>query len=208
MLEFGSLHQKQALITLINQAFQPAFGPILKRALSDDNNAVRVQAATAMNRIENDIHRKTVDLTGRLERNPADPAGLLALARHYDSYLYSRILDVRREAEVREKALDAWNRYLAVRPDDAQARIAANRLMLRSGLCSEAASSLKELMDSGTMTARVRFWYMECLYRLGRYEELRACASAAVGPADETEGDTLSAEARGALEFWAGKAAA
>jgi hypothetical protein len=89
ILAFGSLHQKQALIALINQQFRPAFGPILKRALTDGNNAVRVQAATAMNKLENAMLERTLELSHRTRENPGNVQALRALARHYDDYLYS-----------------------------------------------------------------------------------------------------------------------
>jgi tetratricopeptide (TPR) repeat protein len=203
VLAFGSLHQKQALIALMNQSFRPAFGPILKRALTDENNGVRVQAATVMNRIENMMHAQTIELTARLEREPGDPEALLALARHYDGHLYSRILDTRREEEIRERALETWHRYLALKPDDIDSRIAAGRLQLRSGLFEDAACSLRKVIDAGAAPPQADLWYMESLYRLGRYPELRAYAHAPENNPDEDT--TFSPAAREAVLLWAGE---
>jgi hypothetical protein len=203
VLAFGSLHQKQALIAVINQSFRPAFGPILKRALSDENNVIRVQAATTMNRIENVMHAQTVELTGRLSEKPGDPDALLALARHYDSHLYSCILDAKREEEIRERALETWSRYLALKPNDIDSQIAASRLQLRSGLCEDAARSLAKVIDAGAATPQAELWYMESLYRLGRYAELRASVHQ---PENNPDGDTtLIPAAREAMLLWAGK---
>lgn len=203
VLTFGSLHQKQAMIAAISQAFQPAFGPILKRALIDENNAVRVQAATAMNRIENEMHAKTVDLTHRLEQSPDNPDRLLALGRHFDEYLFSGVLDTRRDADIRERALAIWTRYLELRPDDTGAAIAANRLRLRSGRYDEASESLAKIIESGVATPQVRLWFMEALYRRGRYEDLRRYAGQRESATGEEE--HVAPAAREALDLWAGR---
>lgn len=201
VLAYGSLLQKQALIALISKSFRPAFGPILKRALSDENNAVRVQAGTAMNRIENMTHAQTVELEHRFSERPGDPSVLLELSRHYDGLLYSGILDTKREEETRERALEAWKLYLTVRPDDIESQIAASRLRLRSGRCEEAASSLRTIVDAGAASAQASLWYMESLYRLGQFAELRTYAkrpeTRAVMDAD------LPPAALEAIQLWA-----
>jgi hypothetical protein len=201
VLSYGSLLQKQALIALINKSFRPAFGPILKRALGDENNAVRVQAATAMNRIENLAHAQTVELERRLRQRPGDPGTLIELARHYDGLLYSGIPDSRREEEIRRRALEVWDLYLAARPGDIESQVAASRLRLRSGLCEEAASSLKKIIDAGAASAQASLWYMESLYRLGRFAELRAYAKQPEAGADmRADLPSIGSEA---MQVWA-----
>jgi polysaccharide biosynthesis protein PelE len=97
VLSFGSLQQKQDLIALVSSQFRPAFGPVLKRALQDDHSAIRVQAATAMSRLENTILQRTMELTRQVRANPGDTEALRALAQHYDGCLFCGILDPRRE---------------------------------------------------------------------------------------------------------------
>jgi len=176
VLEFGSFQQKQAMITLINGSFRPAFGSILKRALTDPNNAIRVQAATAMNRIEASLHARTLELTRKVTENPEDADALAALARHYDEHVYSAILDPRREEEARGRALDAYRACLAVRPDDRVVQIALSRLLLRGRQHEEAAVFLAKAIAAGGAAEQAELWYMESLYMLGRFAELRAYA--------------------------------
>jgi tetratricopeptide (TPR) repeat protein len=201
VLAFGSLQQKQALIALINQSFRPAFGPVLKRALTDTNNVIRVQAATAMNKIEKGIHERTLQLTREVSQNPGNPDALRELARHYDSWLYSSILDARREEEVRARALDAYRRYLAARPDDSESRIAISRLLLRSGRYSEAATSLEKAMQAGLSTSQAELWYMESLYNLGRFTELHEYARPRQDRIENADG--LTAATIEAVRMWA-----
>ncbi len=200
VLAFGSLHQKQALIALLNRSFRPAFGPILKRALTDESNAVRVQAATAINHLENTLHARTLELSRQAREQPDNPAALLALARHYDEYLYSRILDPRREKETQKRAIEAYTRYLAMQPGDPEARSGAGRLFLRCGHYTEAAESLKTVIEGGAAGPHTKLWYLESLYRLGRYAELRAGARLLN---EDPAAGTLPFAARDTLQLWA-----
>jgi tetratricopeptide (TPR) repeat protein len=201
ILAFGSVQQKQALIALINRSFRPAFGQILKRALTDSNNAIRVQAATAMNRIERDMHERTIRLGRLANERPDDPDALLELARHYDQYLYSGILDARREEQVRELALDAYRRYNAIRPDNGDSRMAISRLLLRGGRYSEAAVSLEASQHDGFSTQYAELWYVESLFNLGRFAELRKYARQLQDRLDGADG--LPPAAVEAVRTWA-----
>ncbi len=176
VLAFGTFHQKLALIALINQEFRPAFGPILKRALTDDNNAIRVQAATAMNKLENAILERTIELGRRVDHDPADVNALRALARHFDEYLYSGVLDTRREEGVRGSALEVYRQCIAAAPGDLDLRLAAGRLLLRGKRYAEAADWLEQAMKDGLSTPQADLWYMESLYHLGHFEQLREFA--------------------------------
>ena len=201
VLAFGSFQQKQALIALLNKSFRPAFGPFLKRALTDSNNAIRVQAATAMNRIERNLHARTVELDRKVSENPNDSASLRALAQHLDGYVYARILDGRREEQVRERALDAYRRCIALEPHDSESQIAAGRLLLRAARYSEAAVSLEKAIKTGTPTSQAGLWYMESLYNLGRFAELRAYARLVENRTSVA--DNSSPAALEALQMWA-----
>ena len=176
ILAFGSLHQKQALIALINQQFRPAFGPILKRALTDGNNAVRVQAATAMNKLENAMLERTLELSHRTRENPGNVQALRALARHYDDYLYSGILDTGREEEVRKLALEAYFQCIVAEPGDLDSRLAGGRLLERGQRYAEAANLLDQARQAGLSAPQADLWYMESLYHLGSFVQLREFA--------------------------------
>jgi tetratricopeptide (TPR) repeat protein len=176
ILAFGSLHQKQVLIALINQQFRPAFGPILKRALTDGDNAVRVLAATAMNKLEDAMLERTIELSRATRKHPGDAAALGALARHYDACLYSGILDARREEEIRARALEAYRQLIGVEPGDLNSRLAVGRLLVRGQRYAEAAKWLEQAIATGLSTPQADLWYMESLYHLGSFPQLREFA--------------------------------
>ncbi len=176
ILAFGSLAQKQALIALINQQFRPAFGPILKRALTDGNNAVRVQAATAMNKLENSMLERTLQLIRLKRESPRDVKASGALARHYDEYVHSGILDAGREEEFRAQALEGYRLCVGAEPGDMESWLAGGRLLLRGKFYAEAADWMERAMQAGLATPQAGLWYMESLYNLGRFGQLREFA--------------------------------
>ncbi len=203
VLSFGTPQQKQAVITLIADHFQPSFAPALRRALNDPSNAVRVQAAAAIAAIENNFLARSLELSAAAQERPGDPAALKALARHYDDYAYTGILDGRREQDSREKALEVYRQYLKLQPSDLEARCSMGRILFRMEKFSEAAAWLEESLREGISSPQLLLWYMECLFRLGRFEELRQLArSHAV---DLEESGELPLEAVEAVALWAGK---
>lgn len=206
ILAFGGFQEKQALLALINQQFRPAFGPLLRRALTDGNNAIRVQAATAMNKLENAMTARTLELSRRAREAPGDVEGLLRLARHYDDCLYSGTLDRHREEELRDRTLDIFRQCLRAQPGDLDSRLAVGRLLLRGQRYAEAAAWLEQAMAEGLAIPQAGMWYMESLYHLGRYSELRAFARGQRpgpgGPNPATD-ESLSAPALDAVRVWA-----
>lgn len=176
VLSFGSLQQKQDLIALVSSQFRPAFGPVLKRALQDDHSAIRVQAATAMSKLENTILQRTMELTRRVRANPGDTEELRALAQHYDGCLFCGILDARREEDLLADALAVYRECLTREPGDLATKLAAGRLLLRSKRFGDAAKYFHEAADPDLGLAQAALWYMESLFQLGRFGEIRRLA--------------------------------
>src|SRR6185436_344770 len=114
ILFFGTLAQKQELISLMSRSFQPAFAPVLRAALDDANNAIRVQAASAITLIEDDFMRRSLSLASSVREKPGDPELLLKQARLHDDYARSGILDRDRERDSRKKALETYREYLRI----------------------------------------------------------------------------------------------
>src|SRR5262249_37068177 len=131
VLTFGTHAQKQALLTMVMSDFKPAFASVLRAALNDANNAIRVQAATGITKIENDFMSRAMALSRFVADEPDNSELLKKIARHFDDYAYIGLLDPDREKDCREKALQYYNRYLALSPGDRGARIAVGRILIR-----------------------------------------------------------------------------
>lgn len=202
VLSFGSLQQKQDLIALVSSQFRPAFGPVLKRALQDDHSAIRVQAATAMSKLENTILQRTLDLTRQVRANPGDTEALRALAQHYDGCLFCGILDARREEDMLAEALAVYRECLAREPGDLGARLAAGRLLLRRKRFGEAAEYFREAADPESGKPQAALWYMESLFQLDRFGEIHRVAR--VWASRRTSSAEYPPEALEAVRLWAG----
>lgn len=172
VMQFGSLREKQAVVSMINQHFHPAFAPILRMAFRDPNNALRVQAASVMTLIEETFLKKSMALEQEVEGGAHDPDLLLRYARHYDEYAYTGLLDPERERENRAKAVQAYRQVLSVRFGDLPARLALGRIMIREGQVEGAAALMEETFELGMVSEPMLLWYFESLFRLGRFDEL------------------------------------
>jgi hypothetical protein len=174
IMSFGTPAQKQAVVALVSRNFKPGFTPALKRALTDTDPSVRVQAATAMVRLEHQFHVRRVALEQAATTHPRRLAAHLALAHHLDGYAFAGLLDPVREQEIRDQALICFRRCLELSGSGEQSGIRCDlgRLLLRLGREAEAVEVLEPLIHQ-TRDGRVMSWYAESLYQLGRHEALR-----------------------------------
>ena len=176
VLSYGTRQQQQQAITLMTRKFHPAFAPALRQALRHPDNAVRVQAATAVATIEDEFLRQANALEDAAGKDAGNPKGLLAMAVHYDNYSHTGLLDAQREQRSRNSALKAYLDYLRTVPQDVVVRLAIGRLLLRSGRFDQTGEWFAQCIKEGQWSAQMIPWYMESLYRLGRLEEVRRLA--------------------------------
>lgn len=172
VMTVGTPAQKQAVIALVSRHFRPAFTPALKLGLADADPSVRVQAATATARVEHEFNERWLALEEAVRESPDDPARCGTLSRHLDAYAFCGLLDTNREAELREKALAGYRQALDLAPDDGTLRHDLGRLLLRLGHVDEAERTLRPLIAE-QVERGVLVWYAECLFRLGRFDDLR-----------------------------------
>lgn len=201
VLDHGTLEQKQAAVALMARHFRPAFAPALRLALRDPQNAVRVQAATAVSMIEARATARALELERRRREQGDDPRLLLDLARHEDAYAFTGLLDPSRERESRSRALAAYRAYLECRPDDDEARTELGRLLFRLGRHAEALACF-DTVRARHDTPGIRLWIMECLFHLQRYDALRRLARASEH-ALAGAGEPLPVETAQVLRLWA-----
>lgn len=196
ILSFGSVPQRQATIAIIAQQFDPAFAPALRAALADEHNVIRVQAATAIARLEHQFFERTLELEAALDKAPGDVDAMLALATHHDAQAFAGLFDPAREQSCRVKAAELYERYLRQHPDDDATEFRMARLLLRRGRAVEAEPRFRRLAEAGHPTARL--WLMECLFAQGRYADVRRAAEG-WGDQNAIQG-TPAAEA--SVDFW------
>ncbi|MGE0253398.1 MAG: hypothetical protein AB7N54_02295 [Alphaproteobacteria bacterium] len=177
ILTFGTVEQKRAVIAVLAQNFRAELAPALTIALADADPAVRVQAATAAATIEARYQDRWFELRATAEADATSFVARLELARHVDDYAHHGVVESDRKAELRDLALTEYRRCLALDPDADEVRVAIGRLLVRGGAFEEAVDVLSPIIrddDAGEAFA----WYVECLFRLGRFSDLRAIAMA------------------------------
>ncbi|MEO8249639.1 MAG: hypothetical protein ABI589_09735, partial [Burkholderiales bacterium] len=204
VMAHGSLEQKQAVIALIAGKFQPGFAPPLLAAMNDAEPTVRVMAATAAATIENQFLESSMALEQKRTANVADVAATIELARHYDNYANTGLLDDGRTKSARCRALNLYREADRQGPGYPEVLNAIIRLLVRLGRESEAIEPFGALVANGTAAPESFVWYVECLFRLGRFETLRrTCARFDATTFDKSR---LSARCQQALGLWAASA--
>ncbi|MGE0486366.1 MAG: tetratricopeptide repeat protein [Gammaproteobacteria bacterium] len=199
VINYGSREQKQLAISMMSRHFEPPFAPVLKRALEDSDNSVRIQAATAITNLESQFADRVMTLDKRIARDPA-PKHLLELARHLDRYAFSGLLDADRTRRVRTRAVETYRRYLDDEPDDLYARVAVGRLLLRAGDVEAARDWLLATRERHGAQPSIDNWLLEAHYRRGDYDAVRVLARELARSAQGR--DVMSDGAR----MWAGLA--
>jgi tetratricopeptide (TPR) repeat protein len=177
VFEVGNEVQKREALSRMAANFHPRFASAFKQALVDENASIRVQAATAITKIENGFHDKLLRIINVHRDFPKNPVVKKGLAEHYDNYAFTGLLDDERERVNREKAREKYLEYLQLRPDDIDVRLKVGRLLIRAERYEQAAEWFKHALDEGYATDSLKLWYMECLFKTGRFDELRTAAS-------------------------------
>jgi polysaccharide biosynthesis protein PelE len=203
ILSHGTRAQKQIAIAVMTRGFNPVFAPALRMALRDADNAIRVQAATSMTTIENNFMKRAAALDKAARAAPDSPEALKAVAQFNDDYAATGLLDPLRERRSRRTALDTYLKYLKLVPGDGPARLAVARLLIRRKRYGVAAAVLERCRHDGLFTPNMASWYMECLFHLRRYPELRRFAHAYLG--DVAQLDQFPIRVVEMVRLWAGE---
>jgi hypothetical protein len=204
VMALGTVRQKQGVLTIIGDEFRPSFAPALLNALNDAEASIRVQAATAMARVEGRLLERGMALEERHLADPSSAETLLALARHHDDYANNGIIDTARAQAERWQALEFYGRVAELRPDTPGVGLATGRLLLRLGEPEQAFEYLRAAAADASATPEALAWYLECLFRLRRTDLLRDNARR---HADRIASAMLPSEIREATLLWAETAA-
>jgi tetratricopeptide (TPR) repeat protein len=174
ILSGGDAAKKRLAIGLLTRHFRPGFAPALKLALTDADPSVRTQAATAVATIEGRFLARAQRLQRKVRERPKSFGRRQRLARHYDNYAFTGLLDPERERDNRLRALESYEEALKVKPREATIWLAIGRLLVRERRYDAAASWFTVAEARGLLTPDMILWNLEALFRLGRYDKLRS----------------------------------
>jgi tetratricopeptide (TPR) repeat protein len=207
VLSFGNETQKRQALAKMTSHFHPNFAPAFKKALSDDSNTIRVQAATAITKIENQFTERLMKLAKVKEQYEREPVVVLALAEHYDNYAYTGLLDADREQANRQRAFEHYQEYLELDPQSLDVRTRVGRILMRNKEFDKACEWFRKCADLGYVSEAIFQWYSEALFECGRYDELRRLtASSHQHPATQTAAAVQPFAVKEALGLWSSSA--
>lgn len=173
VMRVGSENQKRRALAKMTARFNPRFSEAFRIALRDPSNTIRVQAATAVAKIEKEFTYQLERIELARTQEPKNATLTLALAKFYDDYAFTGVLDPEREKINRERAIGTYKTYLQQDPNSTEAWMAIGRLMLRNRQYEEAADWFRSALDRGIKAPAMIMWYFDCLFRLKRFRELR-----------------------------------
>ncbi len=173
VLASGSIEQKQDMISVIANNYRPTFSRTLRAAMNDAEPTVRVMAAAATSRIENEFLDSSMSLENDWANEPQETQRSLDLARHYDAFANTGLLDESRANEARSRALEMYQLVAREHPRDDTIAQAIIRLLLKLGREEEAIGLYRKAMEEGSASTTLASWYLECLFRRKRFAELR-----------------------------------
>ena len=165
--------KKRLVIGLLTRHFRPGFAPALKQALADTDPSVRTQAATAVATIEGRFLARVQHLNRKVRERPRSFKRRQKLARHYDDYAFTGLLDAERERDNRIRALEGYQEALAVRSREPALWLAIGRILVREHRHAAAAEWFAVAETRGLLSPDMMLWQMEALFQLGRYERVR-----------------------------------
>jgi hypothetical protein len=173
VMRLGSENQKRRALAKMTSRFSPRFAHAFRAALADNSNTIRVQAATAVAKVERDFMTRLARIELARTREPKDAHLTLALAKFYDDYAFTGVLDNELEKLNRERAINTYKSYLQQDPNSGDAWISIGRLLFRNKQWEEAAEWFRHALDRGWNSNTMILWYFESLFRLGQHGALR-----------------------------------
>jgi len=169
ILDYGSFEEKQSVIANLARNFRPEFAPIIKSALSDKDFNVRTQAATIVAKLEKKFNKQTICLQNQVVSG--EFKDYLTLATHIDGYAYLGLFDEIRESDMQKTALDYYYKCQSINPEHNKVRHAIGRILVKLELLQEAYKYFNAYGNN--LKTNELSWFYECLYKLGKYNELR-----------------------------------
>lgn len=175
LFTYGSLLDKQTVLDTIATDFDPQYAPLLKEALNDSQNAVRIQAAAISTKIDNDFDKELKKLQKLHQESQDDLNTLLRLAEHTEAYTFAGVLDDLRQKEIAAIAVKYYRAYFQVNPESKNIWLAIGRLLFYQKDYADFILWYREGKKKFKILPTIlHSWYLESLYKLGRYDEFAA----------------------------------
>ena len=202
VFENGTIDERVEVIAYLARNYKPSFNDALKKALNNDEPAIRVQAAAIAARVESE-HRDEIDtLEKKVAAKPDNLKVREELAAAYDRYALSGLMADVTARDIRNNAVKLYRQLHETDPNDSSYRLALIRLYLRNGQPFDALELIDyQAMGVENIPLKLLPWAIDAFYQTAHFEELRATS--------QYWGQRLSPEDHPisliqALKFWGG----
>lgn len=177
VMSSGNEEEKTEAINKILLYYRPSFTPALVLGLNDKNPIIRVRAATAVARLQQEALERREALEERLKRNPQDEEALIALARNEEDYSQTAFVNDAEKEEMLQKSIALFRKYLAINPSARKERVRLAWLLFLVKDFSESRKEIEEVIRTGGIdginTLKV---YLKLLFQQGDFEKIRQLA--------------------------------
>lgn len=170
----GSLFDKQKVLDMITENFDASYAPILKEALKDHQNLIRVQAAAIVAKINTDFEDELKKVEKLHIKFPNNREILLQLAEHMDEFVFTGVLDELRNKEIASLAVRYYRDYLKFEPDNLSVWLGVARLLFYQKDYESFVAWYKNRSNKfGSMPKILHSWKVESLYHLRGVDEFK-----------------------------------
>lgn len=197
-MRHGSYSEKMRLIAALSRSPRAELTPFLRDALKDEDAAVRVQAATVIEKMEHRFTRQWMQLQQQVKDQLQNPGVWMELANLCDRYAYLGVAEPGRVAELRMQATAAYQRCWELQPQRLVVRRLLVRCLVRRGEYVSAAR-LIETRAGEFESPDEALWYCEALYGQKRFDVLRRTLHQHISL---TWVETLPTYVRNAVALW------
>ena len=172
VLRWGTLPEKEHVLSLISRSFRPEFAPVLRAGLAVDDLGLRAQAAAGLSMLETRISARLGNLQQAFR--DAEPeqrkAAAIELALALSDAAHTGLYDEARNAEMRREIVS----ILTNCADPAEPRINTmlGRTLIQLGEFDRAVEALSGAADATGSGEAAFDWLLEGVFRQGDYRRI------------------------------------
>lgn len=177
IMEFGSIRQKQEALVKVVKYFYPHLAPVLRMGLNDPDNAIRVQAAAALAKLQDDFHKEYTVLGQKIRGEAKTAEELVSFAKICEDYSNSGLMNTEGKSAELKEIITVFERAVKDFPDNLEMAIS----LMRMHLVNRDNDRLNELLTGILPHVRnpkpaICDTLMELLFKMNRFAEMRSYA--------------------------------
>lgn len=197
----GGVTRRNAILSLRSVEPRRAI-PVLRKAIQDSDEQVRLLAQTQFNRIVGSLELAIKKMEAELARGPRSAPLVLRLAEQYHELVHLGISSSETESIYLERASELLAELLATRPTQVDARFLLLKCQVKRQLSDEAANTIAALLSQNFPEHLIGPWQAEVHFQR---KDWPAVASAIETMRARSETDP---RLKGIIELWSPKAEA